>query len=282
MRIIFILLFLFNSIISNSQELYINTEPASLIPKGTKVVRLTNSNIFLSGSNIMGGISNAFLVTPSLAYGLSKKIMVSGSFQFANKPFEQDMMPNFGFNGFKIYSKQRILSTDKEKYHTRLSSFIKFSYHEDKFMKDNIDLELQDTGFEFGLIGTQLINKLAISITSAFTRVSNIDVKSTQGSTVKWQTTNLSTSKNSISAGYLLFPRKYKSYKQTNFNLYLEYITNTILTKDFPNNYNKFSSTLAPGIQFILLSRSRLDFSYKIRTGDIPEEFLVKLTYIIY
>ncbi len=282
MRIIFILLFLFNSIISNSQELYINTEPASLIPKGTKVVRLTNSNIFLSGSNIMGGISNAFLVTPSLAYGLSKKIMVSGSFQFANKPFEQDMMPNFGFNGFKIYSKQRILSTDKEKYHTRLSSFIKFSYHEDKFMKDNIDLELQDTGFEFGLIGTQLINKLAISITSAFTRVSNIDVKSTQGSTVKWQTTNLSTSKNSISAGYLLFPRKYKSYKQTNFNLYLEYITNTILTKDFPNNYHKFSSTLAPGIQFILLSRSRLDFSYKIRTGDIPEEFLVKLTYIIY
>tara|TARA_B100002052_G_scaffold251057_1_gene238955 strand:- start:221 stop:1069 length:849 start_codon:yes stop_codon:yes gene_type:complete len=282
MRIIFILLFLFNSIISNSQELYINTEPASLIPKGTKVVRLTNSNIFLSGSNIMGGISNAFLVTPSLAYGLSKKIMVSGSFQFANKPFEQDMMPNFGFNGFKIYSKQRILSTDKEKYHTRLSSFIKFSYHEDKFMKDNIDLELQDTGFEFGLIGTQLINKLAISITSAFTRVSNIDVKSTQGSTVKWQTTNLSTSKNSISAGYLLFPRKYKSYKQTNFNLYLEYITNTILTKDFPNNYNKFSSTLAPGIQFILLSRSRLDFSYKIRTGDMPEEFLVKLTYIIY
>ncbi len=282
MRIIFILLFLFNSIISNSQELYINTEPASLIPKGTKVVRLTNSNIFLSGSNIMGGISNAFLVTPSLAYGLSKKIMVSGSFQFANKPFEQDMMPNFGFNGFKIYSKQRILSTDKEKYHTRLSSFIKFSYHEDKFMKDNIDLELQDTGFEFGLIGTQLINKLAISITSAFTRVSNIDVKSTQGSTVKWQTTNLSTSKNSISAGYLLFPRKYKSYKQTNFNLYLEYITNTILTKDFPNNYHKFSSTLAPGIQFILLSRSRLDFSYKIRTGDMPEEFLVKLTYIIY
>ena len=282
MRIIFILLFLFNSIISNSQELYINTEPASLIPKGTKVVRLTNSNIFLSGSNIMGGISNAFLVTPSLAYGLSKKIMVSGSFQFANKPFEQDMMPNFGFNGFKIYSKQRILSTDKEKYHTRLSSFIKFSYHEDKFMKDNIDLELQDTGFEFGLIGTQLINKLAISITSAFTRVSNIDVKSTQGSNVKWQTTNLSTSKNSISAGYLLFPRKYKSYKQTNFNLYLEYITNTILTKDFPNNYHKFSSTLAPGIQFILLSRSRLDFSYKIRTGDMPEEFLVKLTYIIY
>ena len=282
MRIFFILFLLIHTYILSAQELYINSEPASLIPKGTKVVRLTSSNIFLDGTNIMGAIGNAFIVTPSLSYGLSKKIMVSGSFQFANKPYEQDMMPNFGFNGFKLYSKQRILTTDQDKYHTRLSSFIKYSYHENKFMKDNLDLELQDTGFELGLIGTQLIKKLAISITSGFTRISNIDEKFTQGTTIKWQKTNVNTFKNSISAGYLLFPRKYKSYRQTNFNIYLEYITNTIITKDFPSRYNKFLSTLAPGIQFILLSRSRLDFSYKIRNGEMPEEFLIKLTYIIY
>ena len=282
MRIFFILFLLIHNYILSAQELYINSEPASLIPKGTKVVRLTNSNIFLDGSNIMGSIGNAFIVTPSLSYGISKKIMLSGSIQFANKPYEQDMTPNFGLNGFKIYSKQRILSTDKQKYHTRLSSFIKYSYHEDKFMKDNIDIDLQDTGFELGLIGTQLINKLAISITTAITRISNIDEKFTQGSTVKWQTTNLNTFKNSISAGYLLFPRKYNSYKQTNFNLYVEYLTNTILNEDFPVRYDKFRSTFAPGIQFIIMSRSRLDFSYKIRKGDMPEEFLVKLTYIIY
>ena len=282
MRIFFILYLLIHTHIVSAQELYINSEPASLIPKGTKVVRLTNSNIFLDGSNIMGSIGNAFIVTPSLSYGISKKIMLSGSIQFANKPYEQDMTPNFGLNGFKIYSKQRILSTDKQKYHTRLSSFIKYSYHEDKFMKDNIDIDLQDTGFELGLIGTQLINKLAISITTAITRISNIDEKFTQGSTVKWQTTNLNTFKNSISAGYLLFPRKYNSYKQTNFNLYVEYLTNTILNEDFPVRYDKFRSTFAPGIQFIIMSRSRLDFSYKIRKGDMPEEFLVKLTYIIY
>ena len=282
MRIFFILFFLTYSYKITAQELYINSEPASLIPKGTKVVRLTNSNIFLDGYNIMGSIGNAFIVTPSLSYGLSKKIMLSGSIQFANKPYEQDMMPNFGLNGFKLYSKQRILTSDKQKYHTRLSSFLKYSYHENKFMKNNLDLELQDTGLELGIIGTQLINKLAISITTAITRISNIDEKFTQGSTVKWQTTNLNTFKNSISAGYLLFPRKYNSYKQTNFNLYVEYLTNTILNKEFPVRYDKFSSTFAPGIQFIILSRSRLDFSYKIRKGDMPEEFLMKLTYIIY
>ena len=280
---IFLVLFLSSiSSLSSAQELYINAEPASLIPKGTKVVRLNHHSIFLDGTNIMGGIGNAIIMSPSISYGLSKKIMVSGSFQFSNKPYEQDMMPNFGFSGFKLSSKQRILTTDKQKYHTRLSSFIKYSYHDNKFMKDNLDIEIQDTGFEFGIIGTQLINKLAISVTSAVTRISNIDEKYTNGSTVKWQSINLNTIQNSISAGYLLFPRKYKSYKQTNFNLYLEYLTNTILTKDYPDRYNKFSSTLAPGIQFIIMSRSRLDFSYKIRSGTMPDEFLLKLTYIIY
>ena len=268
-----IFLFLYNN--SYSQELYINTEAASLIPKGTKVIRFNYSSIFLNQTNEKESIKNALLFTPSLAYGLSKKIMISGSFQFSNKPYEKDLGTNFGFNGFKLYSKQRIFTTDKQKNHTRLSSFVKYSFHKEKFMKSNIDLELQDNGFEFGLIGTQLIKKLAISITSAYTRVNDIYDKSNN-------LFRLGTLKNSISAGYLVFPRKYKSYKQTNFNIYLEYITNTITNKSFPERFNKFSSILAPGIQFIILSRSRLDFSYKIRKGDTENEFLIKLTYIIY
>ena len=272
---LFFLIFLFLYNHSYSQELYINTEASSLIPKGTKVIRFNYSSIFLNQTNEKESIKNALLFAPSLAYGLSKKIMISGSFQISNKPYEKDLVTNFGFNGFKLYSKQRIFTTDKQKNHTRLSSFVKYSFHKEKFMKSNIDLELQDKGFEFGLIGTQLIKKLAISITSAYTRVNDIYDKSNN-------LFKLGTLKNSISAGYLVFPRKYKSYKQTNFNLYLEYITNTITNKSFPERFNKFSSTLAPGIQFIILSRSRLDFSYKIRQGDTENEFLIKLTYIIY
>ena len=268
-----ILVIIFND--SYSQELYINSEPASLIPKGTKVVRLSYSNIIIDESNALGDVANAFLMTPSLAYGLSKKIMISTSFQFANRPYEQDLVPNFVFNGFKFYSKQRIYTTDKQKNHTRLSSFLKYSFHKDNFMKSNIDLDLQDKGFELGLIGTQLIKKLAISITSAYTRANDINDDSNN-------LISLSTFKNSLSAGYLLLPRKYKSYKQTNFNLYLEYLTNIIMNKTFPVRYNRFSSTLAPGLQFVILSRSRLDFSYKIRKGDTENEFFIKFTYIIY
>ena len=277
-KVIFLLFFIVNS--SLSQELYINTEPASLIPKGTKVVRLHHHTIFLNDTNEPGSFSSAKLLIPSISYGISKKIMVSASLQLSNNPFDQD--PNFGLNGFKLYSKQRLISTDKKKYHTRVSSFLKYSNHGKwnppnyKFISNNYDLDFQDSGVEVGLIATQLAKKLAISVTSGFGIVSN---STADGS---YDDENFNSINNSISAGYLLFPRKYKSYKQTNFNIYLEYLTNSILSKDYPSRYNKFMSTFAPGIQFIIMSRSRLDFGYKIRGNNSPNEFLVKLTYIIY
>ena len=206
--------------------------------------------------------------------------MVSAAFQISNNPF--DVTSNSGFNGFKLYSKQRILSTDKQKYHTRLSSFIKYTNHGKwnspnyKFMKNNYDLDFQDSGLELGLIATQLIKKLAVSVTSGFGVISN---KTSDGT---YDDKNFNSWHNSISAGYLLFPRKYKSYKQTNFNIYLEYLTSSIISSQYPSRYSKFMSTVAPGVQFIIMSRSRLDFGYKIRNGEFANEFLVKLTYIIY
>mgnify|MGYP001407396354 CR=1 FL=1 len=277
-KIIFLLFFIVNS--SLSQELYINTEPASLIPKGTKVVRLHHHTIFLNENNEPGSQSSAKLLIPQISYGISKNIMVSAAFQISNNPFDPE--PNAAFNGFKFYSKQRILSTDKQKYHTRLSSFIKYANHGKwylpnyKFISNNYDIDIQDSGVEVGLIATQLIKKLAISVTSGFGVISN---KTSDGT---YDDKNFNSIHNSISAGYLLFPRKYKSYKQTNFNIYIEYLTSSILSKKYPLRYNKFMSTFAPGIQFIIMSRSRLDFGYKVRGNNSPNEFLVKLTYIIY
>ena len=275
---VFLLLLL--SFSSYSQELYINTEPASLIPKGTKVIRLHHHSIFLNEDSEPGSQSSARILIPQISYGISKNIMVSAAFQISNNPF--DVSVNSGFNGFKLYSKQRILSTDKQKYHTRLSSFIKYANHGKwnspnyKFMKNNYDLDFQDSGLEFGLIATQLIKKLAVSVTSGFGVISN---KTSDGT---YDDKNFNSWHNSISAGYLLFPRKYKSYKQTNFNIYLEYLTSSIISNQYPSRYNKFMSTLAPGIQFIIMSRSRLDSGYKIRKGEMANEFLVKLTYILY
>ena len=262
------------------QELYINTEPASLIPKGTKVIRLHHHSIFLNEDNEPGSQKNAKIFIPQISYGISKHIMVSAALQISNNPY--DASPNMAFNGFKLYSKQRIISTDKQKYHTRLSSFIKYTNHGKwnspnyKFIRNAYDLEFQDSGAEIGLIATQLIKKLAVSVTSGYGIISN---RTSNGA---FDDKSFNSLHNSISAGYLLFPRKYKSYKQTNFNIYLEYLTSSIVSKNYPSGYKKFMSTFAPGIQFIIMSRSRLDFGYKLRKGNMPNEFLVKLTYIIF
>ena len=98
---VFLLLLL--SLSSYSQELYINTEPASLIPKGTKVVRLHHHSIFLNEDSEPGSQSSARILIPQISYGISKNIMVSAAFQISNNPF--DVSPNSGFNGFKLYSK---------------------------------------------------------------------------------------------------------------------------------------------------------------------------------
>ena len=278
-----VFLLLLISFFSYSQELYINTEPASLIPKGAKVIRLHHHSIFLNEDNGLGSQKNAKIFIPQISYGISKHIMVSAAFQISNNPYNAS--PNsedMAFNGFKLYSKQRIISTDKQKYHTRLSSFIKYTNHGKwnspnyKFIRNFYDLDFQDSGAEIGLIATQLIKKLAVSVTSGYGIISN---RTSDGT---FDDKNFNSLHNSISAGYLLFPRKYKSYKQTNFNIYLEYLTSSIVSKNYPSGYKKFMSTFAPGIQFIIMSRSRLDFGYKLRKGNMPNEFLVKLTYIIY
>ena len=65
----------------------------------------------------------------------------------------------------------------------------------------------------------------------------------------------------SLSAGYLLFPRKYESYKQTNLNIYTEFLAQQTLDK------KRYYADLAPGIQFIFNSNSKLNLGYRFQLG---------------
>jgi hypothetical protein len=60
-----------------------------------------------------------------------------------------------------------------------------------------------------------------------------------------------------VSAGYLLLPKRYTSYNQVNLNLYAE-----LLGKTNPG-YNQSYLDIAPAVQFIFNSVCRLDFSYR-------------------
>ena len=82
------------------------------------------------------------------------------------------------------------------------------------------------------------------------------------------------------SFGYLLLPKEYVSYDQTNVNLYAE-----VLGTTFPGS-GKHYVDFAPAIQFIFNSISRLDLSYRMQVAGNTARlsnnfFMIRLDYNI-
>ncbi len=82
----------------------------------------------------------------------------------------------------------------------------------------------------------------------------------------------------SLSAGRLMLPFAYTDYKQTNVNLMTELLAQTNLYS------GKTYLDLAPSVQFIFLSKMRLDLGYRFALIDDLERtadngFLVRLEY---
>ena len=80
------------------------------------------------------------------------------------------------------------------------------------------------------------------------------------------------------SAGLLLFPKEYTSYKQTNMNLYLEIPGQSFIDK------KQYHVDAAPAVQFIFNSIARLDVSYRTQfAGNVNRlsnsYFMMRLEY---
>ena len=84
-----------------------------------------------------------------------------------------------------------------------------------------------------------------------------------------------------LSAGYLLFPRKYENYDQVNLNIYAE-----LLGKSNPG-YGQRYMDFAPGFQLIINSFIRVDFSYRTplyndMVRSSANTYLVRLEYNLF
>ena len=64
-----------------------------------------------------------------------------------------------------------------------------------------------------------------------------------------------------MSAGYLLFPKKYTSYEQTNLNLYVELLGQRTYDK------KRYFVDLAPAAQLIFNSQAKLNLGYRFQLG---------------
>lgn len=273
---------------ASAQELYVNTEPASNMAANSIGVRVNNKFFYMSHNG-----QYKYRVDPEVMWGVNKNLMIHGNL------YASDMLkPDFHVEGASLYAKYRFLSNDDVHSHFRMAAFGKMSFidnppvlledhtytidhgngvilehHETiTHQNDEIDLDGSNSGFTSGIIATQLVHKLAVSSSVAWAqRWKNIDAEKYPGQSEQAVTYTLS-------AGYLFLPKVYKDYRQTNVNLYCELLGASSVDK------KGYFLDVAPAVQFIFNSISRLDLSWRKQVaGDMKRlsdsYFMVRLEY---
>jgi hypothetical protein len=157
-----------------------------------------------------------------------------------------------------IYAKWRWLSIDDVHKHFRAAAFLKGIYSSNDLLYDELTGEGDQSALQAGLIFTQLVNKLAVSSTLTWNEVLDEErwLKYAGPRNFGYSSLNYA-----LSAGYLVYPKKYSSYGQTNFNLYLEIIGSNGIDRQF--NF----LDLAPAAQFIFNSSSKLNVGYRFQVA---------------
>lgn len=246
-----------------SQELYVNTEPASNMAAHSIGIRLENQGYFNPDYKTR--------TTLEVMLGASKNLMVHGAL-YGSDYYHNDQH----FEGGSLYAKYRFLSIDSVQSHFRGAAFIKASAINNPLVNQEIGLEGDNSGLQTGVVFTRLIHKLALSASAsylhAFNNLGDNSLPIENAHDAMGYT---------LSAGYLLLPRKYENYSQVNVNIYAE-----LLGKDNPG-YAQSYLDFAPAVQLIFNSVFRVDFSYRtpiynnmVRTTQ--NTYLVRLEYNLF
>ena len=250
------------SINVSAQELFVVTEPASNMPTGSIGVRLAQS---LMKEKYKPGYN--YHIMPEIMWGANKNLMLHAAAFISNRN------KNLVTEGGSIYAKYRFLSKDDLHQHFRMAAFGRLSLNNSDIHQEEINTMGHNSGFETGIVATQLINKVAISASSSFEKATN------NSKTYKFPASQSNSAINyTLSFGRLMYPNKYKSYKQTNINLMMEFMGQTL------NQNGKSFLDIVPSLQFIINSQARIDVAYvkeiysnMLRTA--PNGLYLKLEY---
>ena len=241
MRLVLIFLLCITFYDVSGQELFVVTDPASNVPTGSQSVRLSNSlfkEVYEDGYN--------YHLMPEVTYGITKNLMVRTSAFISNRSNSLYM------EGANIFSKYRFYSSDDLHSHFRMAAFARYSFNRADIHQEQIEIMGHNSGYEAGLVVTQLIKKVAISssvsLEKALDNKPDYEFPNTQSNTA----TNYT-----LSLGKLMYPKKYTNFKQTNINLMLEFVGQTL------NENGKTYIDVVPSIQFIFNSQARIDVGYR-------------------
>lgn len=277
-----------------AQELFPNTEPASNLPKGVFGLRgavnyynEAGQPRTWTGYKFMYGISPNLMVWTMINASNHHGPLLPANF-VSNDGFigphthggKKGIYYPYRFEGVHLYAKYRFLNLDGDHRHLRMAAYGEYSSSRVAHDEAEPNLMMGDNaGVGGGLIITGLYKKLALSTTVG--GIVPFDFKGEQempagvsspaitihyGNTVNY----------SLSAGFLALPVHYKSYEQTNVNLYAELIGKAYPAakisadgKDIPisdalpltaGNYIE----ARPAVQFIVRSNLRVDLCYAV------------------
>ena len=241
--------FLFLALQAQAQELYVFSEPASNMPAHSVSFKLTDH--FITSDNRFNRMSNRLM--PQVMLGLSKKWMVHFGTTFANMHTS-----DFRYESVNVYAKYRFLSKDDIHQHFRMAVFAEASATRVPFHFDEISLMGDKDGIDLGLIATQLWHKLAVSATVTHTQVLD---PSRNNKVIYVPSRNYQAMSYSLSAGYLLLPKEYTDYRQTNLNIYLEMLAQQTLDR------KTYYIDMAPALQLIFNSNFKVNLGYRFQTA---------------
>lgn len=250
---------------SKAQELFTYTEPASNIPAHVLSTRLMSS--FFKEKD--GSGTNIHFM-PEIRYGISGKWMLQ------TQAFVSNRNGNLYTEGGGLYMQYKFLNNDDVKRHFRMALMGRASYNRADIHQEEIEIVGHNTGYEFGVIATQLLHKVAIS--SMLSHEQAFD----NGKKYEFPNTQANNAMNyTLSFGKLMLPRKYTSYNQTNLNLMCEFLGQRLHTN------GKSYLDIAPSIQFIIKSRARIDMGYRHQLystmeRSAPNGFIFRVEYNFY
>lgn len=221
-----------------AQELYVFTEPASNIP--ARSILLRGSAMYMPTIHSENTKQRYGL---GIQAGVSKKLMVAASLGMSDMH-----QSRFIFESAGLYAKWRFFSQDDIHKHFRMAAFGKLVTSRNHLDHAEINLNGDQSGAQVGVVATKLLNRLAVSGSASYVQVltEKPKINPDQYPYQSFQYT--------LSAGYLVLPLNYSSYRQTNLNLYCELLGMQNLDK------RQYAVDIAPAAQLVLFgSTTRLN-----------------------
>ncbi|HCL04509.1 MAG TPA: hypothetical protein DHW64_00370 [Chitinophagaceae bacterium] len=246
MKINFLIAALLATLCVSGQELYVFSEPASNMPAKSISVKQTAKWL---GSTMSGRTESRH--SSELMFGVNRNLMVHAAVTLSDMYSRSQR-----FESVRTYAKYRFLTLDGMYSHFRMAAFAEASHSRNVSMYDELSLEGDQSGVQAGIIATQLLHKLAISTTLSLTESLQKGRSLPSPKAVPYQAFNYS-----LSAGYLVLPRKYTSYDQTNLNLYVELLGQRTYDK------KRYFVDIAPAVQLIFNSQAKLNMGYRFQLG---------------